>query len=263
MKYSIALPLLAASSLILSSCALGLAGTAGALVGTAAVQEGGVARAVSDARIQTEINERWFSHSIEMFRKLDLTINQGRVLITGVVQDPQHRVEAVRLAWQPIGVIQVINEIKVADSEGIVGFAKDVWISGRLRAALIADADVESINYSIDTVQGTIYLMGFAQDQGELNHVIQKARTVGNVKQVVSYVKMVGEPEVRNGSEQYQPRFDGNAPVYGSQPSVNQQYGNNPSYGSQSYENGQAAAQGQMNDAANGDPIQWNQESLY
>ena len=68
-----------------------------------------------------------------MFTKLDLTVNQGRVLITGVVQDPKHRVEAVRLAWQPTGVVQVINEVKVADSEGIIGFAKDAWISGRIR----------------------------------------------------------------------------------------------------------------------------------
>ncbi|MDB2683197.1 BON domain-containing protein, partial [Alphaproteobacteria bacterium] len=55
------------------------------------------------------------SESVDMFTKLDLTVNQGRVLITGVVQDPAHRVEAVRLAWKPTGVQQVINEIRVAE----------------------------------------------------------------------------------------------------------------------------------------------------
>lgn len=218
----------------LSSCtSLALGG--GVAVGTAAVQEGGLSRAASDARIQADINQRWFSYDVNMFTKLDLTVNQGRVLITGVVQDPAHRVEAVRLAWQPTGVVQVINEVKVADSEGIVGFAKDAWISSRIRGSLILDRDVESINYSIDTVQGAVYLMGFAQDQGELNHVIGIARTVGGVKRVVSYVKLVGTPEVREEANQYQPRFDGIA-----QPT--QQTGQQ---------------------SANGDPVTWDTESVY
>ncbi len=78
----------------LSSCAGMIAGV-GATIGTAAVQEGGLSRAASDARIQADINERWFSHNVNMFAKLDMTVNQGRVLVTGVVQDPDHRVQAV------------------------------------------------------------------------------------------------------------------------------------------------------------------------
>ena len=219
----------------LSSCtSLALGG--GVAVGTAAVQEGGLARAASDARIQADINQRWFSYDVNMFTKLDLTVNQGRVLITGVVQDPAHRVEAVRLAWQPTGVVQVINEIKVADSEGIVGFAKDAWISSRIRGSLILDKDVESINYSIDTVQGAVYLMGFAQDQGELNHVIGIARTVGGVKRVVSYVKLVGTPEVRDTADEYQPRFDTST---------------------------QSGVQTNPQQSANGDPVTWDTESVY
>ena len=132
---------LAASTLLLPGCA-GVVAGAGVAAGTAAVQEGGVSRAVDDARIQTEINNYWFQYDVSMFRKLDLTINQGRVLITGVVQDPAHRVEAVRMAWQPRGVIQVINEIKVADSDGIIGFAKDSWITTRLRSSLISWWDI-------------------------------------------------------------------------------------------------------------------------
>ncbi len=235
--------LLSCAALALPSCtAVGLAAGAGVAVGTAAVQEGGISRAMSDARIQAEINERWFSHDINMFTKLDMTVNQGRILITGVVQDPEHRIEAVRLAWQPVGVLQVMNEIKVADSEGIVGYAKDAWISGRLRTALILDMDVESINYSIDTVQGSVYLMGFAQDQGELNHVIEKARTIEGVKQVVSYVKLAGVPEQRTAGY-IQPHGGTGDPVNGV---VREPQSPPP--------------QGQT---ADGEPIQWSQESIY
>lgn len=194
-------PLIALSSLalcggLLSGCAV--AAGAGATAGVAAAQEGGLSRAKSDFVIQTEINDLWFKYDVKTFAKLDLTVNQGRVLITGVVQDPESRVEAVRLAWQPKGVKEVINEINVADSPGIVGFARDTWISGRLRTAITFDRQVQSINYNIDTVQGTVYLMGIAQSQQELNRVIEIARTIKDVKQVVSYVKFAGDDNVLN-----------------------------------------------------------------
>lgn len=171
---------------------MGIATGVGATAGVAASQEGGLGRAAADARIQAEINDLWFRYDVDMFTKLDMTVNNGRVLLTGVVQDPEHRVEAVRLAWQPSGVDQVINEIQVAESKGITGFAKDTWISTQLRTKLTLNKEVLSINYNIDTVQGTIYLMGFAQNREELNRVIELARTIKGVNGVVSYVKFVG-----------------------------------------------------------------------
>ncbi len=177
----------------LSACSVaGVATGAAATTGIAAAQEGGLSRAVSDTRLKILINEAWLQHDLDMFSKLSTTIKNGRVLITGVVQEPGHRVEAVRLAWQVDGVQSVINEIRVAESEGITGFAQDTWITTRLRTELTFDRDVQSINYSIDTVQGVVYLMGYAQSQLELNNVIERARALSGVKQVVSYVKLVG-----------------------------------------------------------------------
>lgn len=191
--------LIALCPLLLSGCAGMLVG-AGATAGVAAAQEGGVKRAWSDAQIQAEINKLWFEYDVDTFAKLDLTINQGRVLITGVVQNPEARVEAVRLAWRPKGVKQVINEIRVAKGGGITGYARDTWITTRLRTIITLDRNIQSINYSIDTVQGTVYLMGSAQNQQELNRVIEKARTIPDVKQVVSYVKLLGRPVLTNGA---------------------------------------------------------------
>lgn len=179
----------------LSACsAVGMAAGAGAAVGIASQQEGGVSSAASDVRIKAMIADKWFKYKVDTFSKLSTTVNQGRVLITGVVQNPDDRVEAVRLAWQVDGVKQVINEIRVADSEGVPGFVRDTWITTRLRTALTFDKDVAAINYTIDTVQGTVYLMGVARSQAELDKVIDTARGISNVKQVVSYVKPLGEP---------------------------------------------------------------------
>lgn len=188
-------------SFSISACTpLGIATGVGATAGIAAAKEGGIRQSVRDTQIAATINDLWFKHDVEMFRKTNLTVQQGRVLVTGVVQDPEHRVEAIRLAWQAPHVKQVINEIQVADSEGITGFVRDSWITTQLRAAILLDRDVSSINYTIDTVQGVVYLMGNAADQQELNRVMEHARTTKYVRQVVSYVKMLGEPVIEAGS---------------------------------------------------------------
>lgn len=232
------------SCLVLGACVPVVAAGVGTAVGVAAVQEGGLGEAATDVGIQAAINDLWFKYDTDMFLKLDLTVNQGRVLITGVVQNPQHRVEAVRLAWQAKGVTQVINEIKVANTEGIVGFAKDTWITTRLRSAMIIDTNIESLNYSIDTVQGTVYLMGFAPDRQALSRVVEKARTIPNVKQVVSYVKIAGETVPAGERPQaVQDYYQGEAGAL----SPSDMGGNPPA------------------PVADGEPIDWsgNQDSLY
>lgn len=186
--------LLVTSTLLTACVPLGIATGVAATTGIAAGQEGGLKSAVSDTAIRARINDYWFKYDTEMFSKVDLTVDQGRVLLTGVVQKPEHRVEAVRLAWQAKGVKQVINEIQVGNSQSFGSYAKDRWISSQLRTEMILNRDVQSINYTVDTVKGIVYLMGVAQNQNELNRVIRMAQKTKGVKQVVSYVKMTGEP---------------------------------------------------------------------
>ncbi len=195
MKRTSALLLVLGLSIVASGCTpISVGAAVGSTAGVAAAREGGLKSSLEDTRIRAKINDLWFQKDFDMFRKVNLTVDQGRVLLTGVVQKPEHRVEAVRLAWQPAGVRQVINEIKVDNSDGIKGWARDNWISGRLRAAILFDKSIQSVNYSIDTVQAIVYLMGIAQNQQELDTVISHARTIPYVKQVVSYVKLAGAP---------------------------------------------------------------------
>jgi osmotically-inducible protein OsmY len=182
----------AAMAVALSGC-VGAAIGAGAAVGVAAAQEGGIRNAASDTAIRLQITDLWLKHDVNMYRRLDMTVKEGRVLITGTVPTPDARVDAIRLAWQADGVREVINEINVDKSSGIAGYATDVWISGQLKSKLLLDKYVQSINYTVDTVNGTIYLMGIAQDQKELDRVINHARSIGRVRNVVSYVRLRGE----------------------------------------------------------------------
>lgn len=197
----------------LQACsATGFLTTAGVAGGTAAARESGFRQTAIDTRIKLDINELWFDYNVEAFSKLSTTVEDGRVLVTGVVQNPDHRVEAIRLAWQPEGVVQVINEVRVADSDGITGFAKDSIIAGNLRAKIIFDKSVQSINYSIEVVQGTVYLIGIAQNRAELDIVIEHARNTPYVKQVVSYMKMKDEMGMDNAvSDPALENFEDNA----------------------------------------------------
>lgn len=205
MKPSLPVFLSVVIALTLSACSpVGLAGAAGVGIGAAATREGGITGTLSDARIHAEVADRLFKYDLNAFSKVDITVDQGRVLLSGVVQNPEHRVEAVRAAWQVRGVRQVINEIRVANSDGISGFVRDTWITTRLRAALTFDDFVQNLNYSIDTVQGTVYLMGVAQTPAELDRALQLARTIPGVRGVVSYVKVLDKtsPASAEGQEQ-------------------------------------------------------------
>lgn len=189
---------LAALLLLLSGLALG--GCVGAAVGAAATggmivaQERSVGDAVDDFTIRAALNEKFFSTDVDLLQEVSFTVIEGRVLLKGSVEKPEDRIRAVRLCWQVDGVREVINEIQVTDEDSVLNFARDTWISTQLKTALLFDKGVYSVNYNVETVNGTIYLMGIAQDETELQKVTNHARTIDQVKRVVSHIVMKNDP---------------------------------------------------------------------
>ena len=186
---AVALVLLMAGSLSLSACAELLIGAA-ATTGVAIAEERSVGDAVDDLTIRAELNHLFFRDDVELFRDVSFSVVEGRVLLKGTVPTPENRIHALRLAWRAAGVREVINEIQVADDSGILDYARDTWISAQLKAKLLVDGDVLSINYGVETVNGTVYLLGIAQDEAELARVTEHARDIEDVKRVVSHVVM-------------------------------------------------------------------------
>jgi len=129
-----------------------------------------------------------------MFRQVTLDVNEGRVMLTGSVEKPETRVEAVRLAWQAAGVRQVIDEIQVTDQSGIISGMQDSWIANKLRTKLMFDGQIKNINYTVEVENGVVYLMGIAQSQDELDRVIATARDTNDVKKVVNHVLLKSDP---------------------------------------------------------------------
>lgn len=162
----------------------------GAMAGTAATQERGFSTAIDDARIRLEINKLWAENESEFLLRLGLTIHEGRVLLTGILPNARLRALAVRLAWQPEGVREVINEVEVGEGGGLVGMATDSWIATQLKTSNLFDGGVLSVNYSVEVVNGVVYLLGIAQDADEHHRVVTHARSIDNVRKVVSYVRI-------------------------------------------------------------------------
>ncbi|HEY1719698.1 MAG TPA: BON domain-containing protein [Magnetospirillaceae bacterium] len=167
---------------------------AGAEVGVAAGEERGVGGALTDTKIQTDIDAEYLNKGFDIFRDVTVTVQEGRVDLTGKVKTPEEQVEAVRLAWQAAGVRQVIDDLQVTDTSGMIDYGRDVRIATTLRTQLLFDKYIRNINYSVDVVNATVYLMGIAQDQAELDRVIAHARDIGGVKNVINNVILKTDP---------------------------------------------------------------------
>ena len=171
-----------------TACVPLVVGGAGTAV-VASQEKRGLKGFATDTAITAQINELWLRHSIDLYQRLSTRVDQGRVLLTGRASDPQMRLDAVRLAWQADGVKEVINEIQVDNESSIIDSAKDTWINTQLRTRLTFDGAVSGQNYNIDTVNGVVYLMGWAKSQDELDRVIGHARAIPGVQRIVNYVQ--------------------------------------------------------------------------
>ncbi|HZT52009.1 MAG TPA: BON domain-containing protein [Stellaceae bacterium] len=178
----------------LQGCLVAAAG-AGAGGGYALSQERGIGDTVKDAGIHAAISQSWKDYNIKMADNLDNIVYEGRVLLTGSVPNEEWHGEAVKRTWKVDGVKEVYDEIQVGPPESFSENLSDGEISTKLKAELVADADVKSINYTVTTVRGVVYLIGSARSQAELDRVIARARNTADVRRVVSYVRIrTGEP---------------------------------------------------------------------
>ena len=178
--------------LLLASC--GLSGCTSAIlgVGTAAVAasttEKGFSTSVADTQIHAKLTDRFIKTNFSLVTAVDVSVNDGAVLLTGKVKTPEEKILATKLTWQIRGVREVVNELQVTDSSSIKDIAKDLAASATLRTKLITDSDISSLNFSIAVVNGIVYLSGIAADADEASRVVAHARNVRFTQEVVNYI---------------------------------------------------------------------------
>ncbi len=196
MKLSPAKSLISISflTLALSGCVPVLMGGVGKTVQIAS-QTRTAGTAMDDIIIETTINNQYLKDdSKDLFRNVDVDVIEGRAFLTGNVKRQENKVKAVDLAWQVKGVNEVINDIQVETTSTTMDAAKDIWIELHIEGRLLAEKNVKSNNYNVESVNGVVTLMGIALSQEELDKVTYIISRVQGVKQVVSHVIMANDP---------------------------------------------------------------------
>jgi osmotically-inducible protein OsmY len=176
--------MIALTGIVTASCAPAVIGAGTAAVAASSTDKG-LSTSVSDNLIATKLNDKFIQNDSSLFINVDVSVNDSAVLMTGKV-----KILSTKLAWEVRGVREVVNEIQVVDRSSLKDVAKDLAASAQLRGKLIADPDVSSLNFSIDVVNGTVYLSGIAADTEEMNRVVSHARDLRFAQQVVNYIKL-------------------------------------------------------------------------
>lgn len=180
-------------------------GAAAVVTGVEAVktiaQERSVGERIDDNGIALRINDAFIQQDVDnLFAEISTTIFEGRVMLTGSVGTEELKSKAEELVWPIKGVVEVINELQVGENS-ITDFGKDVYYANAVRSKLLLTKRISSSNFATSSVNGIIYIMGVAQDQEERANVIEVARRINGVKQVVSHIILVDDERRAKWSE--------------------------------------------------------------
>ncbi len=187
----------------LTMITLGLAAltVSGCAVTSAAIEGGdrSVVRSLDDISAARAISTRMSRAYDYKLGGVDVEVAEGIAVLSGQVPTNEDRLEAERIAWSAPGVFQVGNEVAVGDKQGLIGNTKDGFLKQSIRTRFIADKTVSSLNYNIEVHNGLVYLLGVAESPEELERAAHIASTTKGTKEVISYVRMAGDP-VQSGN---------------------------------------------------------------
>ena len=143
---------------------------------------------VDDATIKVNIAAKFIGSEDNLFIDVSTTILEGRVLLTGLVDNQEVRIDAVRKVWEVEGVREVINEIQIGNRDSLKDYANDLWINTQAKGVAAKVIGLRSIAYNFETIQGSIYVAGITKDSESLDEMISSLKTIKGVKEIVNYV---------------------------------------------------------------------------
>ena len=175
---------------ILTNCSpTQLALTAGSNVGTLALEERNFTDSISDRVLALRVLKDLTALDKVLFLNLSVDVIAGTALLTGVADNEDIRLKAVKTAYRVPGIERVINEIQLSDI-GIIDRAKDKLIQAELESYIAFDQDIRSVNYIINVYDGTVIIFGIAQSNRELKLIKYYARDISNVRNIIDHVNI-------------------------------------------------------------------------
>ena len=177
---------------VFQSCAP-IIGTVGMFSLGAASKEKGIGTTLSDTIIKTKISNLIFKKDPSLIADTKITVNNGSVLLTGKVSEPETRIQFTKIAWSVKGVNEVNNEIQISNTSSLRNIARDISSMGEIRARIMTDKKINSINFSIDVVNDIAYLSGVASNIEEMGLVKAHASSARFIKEVYNYITLTDD----------------------------------------------------------------------
>ena len=184
------------SLLILSGC---IGAASSGVFGT------GVSIAMDPRTLGTQIDDSIMDKSIETkllamnknyFFNVKSKVLDGRVFITGKVDTPEEKLKITKMAWETKGTRSVKNDLKIKEEFNFKQSAKDILITSQLKTAMILNKKIKAANYNIDTYKRKIYIYGIAQDKNEEIELVQEAKEILDVEDVIASILLVKDLRV-------------------------------------------------------------------
>ena len=152
---------------------------------------------IDDSLMQKNLTARILLLNKNYLLSVKSKVLDGRIFLTGTVDNPEEKLKITKSAWETKGVRSVKNDVIIKDEFNFQQSAKDLLITSQLRTALIFNKNIKSTNYNIDTYKKKIYIYGIAQTKDELKEVVKEAKEILDVKNVIASILLVEDLRIQ------------------------------------------------------------------
>ena len=140
---------------------------------------------IDDTIMQKNLTARLALTDKKYFLSIQSEVIDGRIFLSGKVDEPEEKIKITKMAWETKGVRSVKNAISIRGNSNFKGTAKDILITSQLRTALIFNKKTKARNYTLETINQNIYIFGIAMDQEEKKQVINEANKIYDVEKII------------------------------------------------------------------------------
>ena len=148
---------------------------------------------IDDTIMQKNLNARLALTDKKYFLTIQSEVIDGRIFLSGKVNEPEEKIKITKMAWETKGVRSVKNAITIKGESNFKNTAKDILITSQLRSALIFNKKTKSRNYTLETINKNIYIFGIAMDKEEKKEVIDEANKIYDVEKVIPSIYLASE----------------------------------------------------------------------
>ena len=151
---------------------------------------------IDDSIMQKNLSAKLINLNKNYLLSVKAKVLDGRIIITGKVDNVEEKFQITKLAWEIKGARSVKNDLQIKEKFNFKQSAKDILITSQLRVAMISSKEIKSVNYNIDTYKKKIYIYGIAQDEDERAEVINEAKQILDVEDVIASIFLIEDLRV-------------------------------------------------------------------